>query len=126
MFASATTSEAAKPKPKPSPRPPGMIPQLFSGWARRNFEEIQADENDHVALLVKTADDPRPKPTFQGLVAPNAHSFLAMAAALENGGVGAYLAGVLAISAAGHDEYLPTATGILTIEARHTGFLNTL
>src|SRR5262249_33434804 len=54
------------------------------------------------------------------------HEFAAMAAMIENGGVGAYLGGVLAISNDGRGEYEATAVGILAIEARHTGFLNTL
>jgi hypothetical protein len=105
---------------------PGRLPNLFTGWDRRNFLEIQADENAHVAILTKLADNPRPKPTFVNLMQRTPVAFARMAAALENGGVGAYLGGVEAISSGGRDEYLPTAAGILAVEARHTGFLNTL
>jgi len=45
---------------------------------------------------------------------------------IENGGVGAYLQGVNAISQANHDEYLLIAGGILAVEAQHTGYLNAL
>ena len=88
------------------------------------FMEIQDDENQHVSFLMsalKTAA--RPKPTFKGLEQADVMSFAKVSMALENTGVGAYLLGAGAISDKGN---LAAAATILTIEARHAGFLDVL
>jgi hypothetical protein len=95
------------------------LPDLFPGWNRRNFEEILQDEQDHIVALTALADNPRPKPTFQGLLANTPLEFVQMAAMIENGGVGSYLQGLNAISQGGHHDYFLTAAGITAVEARH-------
>jgi len=102
------------------------LPNLFPGENRRIFEEILQDEENHIVQLTKLADNPRPMPTFQNLLAPTPHAFVQMAAMIENGGVGAYIQGLNAISEGGHHDYFLTAAGITAVEAQHTGFLNAL
>jgi len=114
---------AGKKKPPPPPR---KLPDLFPGWNRRNFEEILQDEQEHITALTALADNPRPKPTFQGLLARTPLEFVQRAAMIENGGVGSYLQGLNAISEGGHHDYFLTAAGITAVEAQHTGFLNAL
>jgi hypothetical protein len=113
---------AKKPPVKHFPR----LPDLFPGQNLRNFLEILQDEEDHIVQLTKLADNPRPMPTFQNLVAPTPEAFVQTAAMIENGGVGSYLQGLNAISQGGHHDYFLTAAGITAVEAQHTGFLNTL
>jgi hypothetical protein len=102
------------------------LPDLFPGQNVNTFLEILQDEEDHIVQLTKLADNPRPAPTFQNLVADTPLDFVKMAAMIENGGVGAYIQGLNAISQAGHHDYFLTAAGITAVEAQHTGFLNTL
>lgn len=130
LLAAPRTSFAKKPM-APPPRkpvvpPPRKLPDLFPGENRRVFEEILQDEENHISQLTKLADNPRPMPTFQNLLAPTPHAFVQMAAMIENGGVGSYLQGLNAISQGGHEEYFLTAAGITAVEAQHTGFLNAL
>lgn len=102
------------------------LPSLYPGWNFRNLSEILQDEHDHVAALTALADNPRPKPTFQGLVASTPAHFIMMAAMIENGGVGNYIQGMNAISQGGHHDYFLIAAGITAVEAQHTGYLNSL
>lgn len=88
------------------------------------FTEIQMDEQQHVQFLqgaLKSAA--RPKPTFQNLEQPDVMSFAKVSMALENVGVGAYLMAAPAISS---KAILAAAGTILTIEARHAGFVDVL
>ena len=95
-----------------------------SGPQRTNFAAIQAHENDHVAFLVSALGaDARPKPTFQNLLQKNYADFVTLAQVLENTGVGAYLGAAPSINSS---AYLAAAGSIATIEARHSGYLNTL
>jgi hypothetical protein len=95
-----------------------------SGAQRANFAAIQAHENDHVAFLVSALGaDARPKPTFQNLLQKNYADFVTLAQVLENTGVGAYLGAAPVINSS---AYLAAAGSIATIEARHSGYLNTL
>jgi len=91
---------------------------------RQQMSLLRRHENDHVmGLVAALGSAARPKPTFQGLLQPNLNSFLTVAQALENTGVGAYL------GAAGFildGDYLASAASIALIEARHAGFLNSL
>ena len=113
----------AKP-PAKKPFPP--LPDLFPGENVRTFFEILQDEEDHITQLTKLADNPRPMPTFQNLLAATPQEFVKMAAMIENGGVGVYIQGLNAISQGGHHDYFLTAAGITAVEAQHTGFLNAL
>jgi hypothetical protein len=86
------------------------------------FQEIQSDENAHVAFLAKAlGSGARPKPTFKGLDQSSVSAFIALSRAFENTGVGAYLFGAGAITS---KDILGSAASILTIEARHAGFLD--
>lgn len=91
------------------------------------FTEIQSDENDHVTFLqtaIKGAGGTaRPKPTFKPLLQPDINTFAATSMVLENVGVGAYLFGAANIKSG---AVLLAAASILTIEARHAGFLDVL
>ncbi len=88
------------------------------------FTEIMNDENQHVEFLKSALKGAaRPKPTFQKLQQADVQSFANMAQTLENVGVGAYLMAVPAITS---KETLASAASILTIEARHAGFINAL
>ncbi len=91
------------------------------------FTEIMNDETAHVAFLksaLQKAGVPvRPKPTFKGLVQADLNSFAKLSQVFENVGVGAYLMAAPAITA---KAYLAAAGSILTIEARHAGFLDVL
>lgn len=91
------------------------------------FMEIMSDENAHVtflqAALTKAGATPRPKPTFKGLQQTDINSFANLSQVFENVGVGAYL---MAAPAIANKAYLAAAGSILTIEARHAGFLDVL
>lgn len=88
------------------------------------FVEIRSDEDAHVKFLVNAlASNARPKPTFKGLEAPTLSSFYNLSKTFENTGVGAYLMAAPAIS---NKDFLAAAGSILTIEARHAGFLDFL
>ena len=89
---------------------------------REEFESIQRHENDHVAFLVQALGaSARPKPTFQGLEQENFPAFIQLAQTLENTGVGAYLGAAPFLTAG---EFLAAAGSIMTVEARHAGYLN--
>ncbi|GAC1524405.1 MAG: hypothetical protein NVS3B14_23970 [Ktedonobacteraceae bacterium] len=91
------------------------------------FTEIMNDENAHVTFLhdalTKAGATPRPKPTFKGLQQSDINSFANLSQTFENVGVGAYLMAAPAIKTS---AYLAAAGSILTIEARHAGFLDVL
>ena len=93
--------------------------------AEAAFQEIMNDENAHVSFLksaLAQAGAPvRPKPTFQGLKQSRRANFWQLSQAFENTGVGAYLLAAPSISNKG---YLAAAGSILTIEARHAGYLD--
>lgn len=91
------------------------------------FTEIMNDETAHVdflkAALKGVGATVRPKPTFTGLAQNDLDSFAKLSQVFENVGVGAYLMAAPAISS---KAYLAAAGSILTIEARHAGFLDVL
>jgi hypothetical protein len=88
------------------------------------FTEIMNDETAHVAFIKQAlGTNARPKPTFQKLEQNDIMTFAQVSMALENTGVGAYLLAAPSIS---NKAYLAAAGGILTIEARHAGFLDVL
>ena len=99
-------------------------PLMGVGAASQQFVEIQNDENAHVQFLQQAlGSNARPKPTFKGLTAPDIQTFAKYSMTFENVGVGAYLMAAPAISS---KDYLKAAGSILTIEARHAGFLDVL
>lgn len=88
------------------------------------FEEIMKDEDAHVSFLKSALGSyARPKPSFKGLEQEDVHHFIKLSQAFENVGVGAYLLAAPSISNKG---YLAAAGSILTIEARHAGYLDAL
>ncbi len=99
---------------------------LYPGWTRENFQAIQSDENAHVQFLVNALGTmARPMPTFQNLAQMDEVAFAQVSRALENTGVGAYL-GALPLLVQFGVDYVSPAASIALIEARHSGFLNTL
>ncbi len=88
------------------------------------FEEIMRDENAHVSFLKSAlGSHARHKPTFKGLEQEDVEHFMNLARVFENVGVGAYLLAAPLISS---KAYLAAAGSILTIEARHAGYLDAL
>ncbi|MGH2514274.1 MAG: ferritin-like domain-containing protein [Ktedonobacterales bacterium] len=88
------------------------------------FQEIQTDENQHVAYLKNALGSAaRPVPTFTGLDAPDVATFETLSYTFENVGVGAYLGAAASIKSM---ATLLAAAGIMDVEARHAGFLGFL
>ncbi len=88
------------------------------------FQEIRKDEDTHVSFLKGALGKlARPKPTFKGLEQSDCYKFIHLSQVFENVGVGAYLLAAPAISSKAN---LAAAGSILTIEARHAGYLNAL
>jgi hypothetical protein len=103
---------------------PNYLPSLYLNENVREFEAIQQHENAHVAFLVNALGAyARPKPSFVDLTQANLVAFATTSRALENTGVGAYLGAAPYIYNSG---YLAAAGSILTIEARHSGYINVL
>jgi hypothetical protein len=103
---------------------PNYLPSLYLGENVREFQAIQTHENAHVAFLVNALGaSARPKPSFVNLTQPNLVTFAQTSRALENTGVGAYLGAAPIIF---NSAYLAAAGSILTIEARHSGYINVL
>jgi len=92
--------------------------------ASQAFHEIRRDEDAHVSYLKQALGSAaRPKPTFKGLQQSNVDTFVKLSQVFENVGVGAYLLAAPAISS---KATLGAAASILTIEARHAGYLDSL
>ena len=103
---------------------PNYLPSLYANENVREFQAIQTHENAHVAFLVNALGaNARPKPSFVDLTQPNLVTFAQTSRALENTGVGAYLGAAPIIF---NSAYLAAAGSILTIEARHSGYINVL
>lgn len=89
---------------------------------RAVFRSIQDHENDHVAFLVAAlGPDARPMPTFKNLESKNYGNFVMLTMAFENTGVGAYLGAAPIINS---QMLLAAAGSIMTVEARHAGWVN--
>jgi hypothetical protein len=103
---------------------PNYLPSLYAGENLREFQAIQSHENAHVTFLTQALGSyARPIPSFVNLAQPTLLAFAQTARALENTGVGAYLGAAPIIYSR---TYLGAAGSILTIEARHAGYLNVL
>jgi hypothetical protein len=91
------------------------------------FRQIMDDEAKHVSFFeaaLKNAGQPvPPQPTFKGLEQASQGDFVAMSGTLENTGVAAFL---MALPAITDRTYVAAAESIVTIEARHAGFVNAL
>jgi hypothetical protein len=105
----------------------GTVATVAPDTIKNAFREIMADEASHVGFFeaaLKNAGAPvPPKPTFKGLERSNQCDFIAMSGTLENTGVAAFL---MAMPAIKNRKYLEAAESIVTIEARHAGFVNAL
>ena len=108
----------------------GGVPNLYPNLNRREFLAIQSHENTHTDYLINAlgglisaGGQARPKPNFKGLDQANVKAFATVARALENTGTGAYLGAAPIIFSKAN---LAAAGSILAIEARHSGWLNTL
>ena len=100
------------------------FPDLYPGLNAKEFKAIQTHENAHVEFLVNALGaSARPSPEFVDLTQETMVDFVLTSRALENTGVGAYLGAAPYISSSG---YLAAAGSILTIEARHSGYINVL
>jgi len=117
------TATTASNTPTSTTAPMGLAMPALSD-TKAAFTEIMNDETAHVTFLhgalKKAGATVRPKPTFKGLAQTDMDSFAKLSQVFENVGVGAYLMAAPAISS---KAYLAAAGSILTIEARHAGFL---
>jgi hypothetical protein len=103
---------------------PNYLPSLYAGENAVEFEQIQRNENNHVAILkAALGANARPEPTFQGFDMPNLLTFAQTARALENTGTGAYLGAIPYIAT---PAYRQTASQILPVEARQAGYIDVL
>ena len=106
---------------------PTMLSTITPGTVKNAFKEIMDNEAQHVSFfqgaLKRAGATPRPKPTFTGLLRAELDDFIAMSSVLENAGVGAFL---MAIPALRDTDATAAAASIVTIEARHAGFVNAL
>jgi hypothetical protein len=106
----------------PTSNPMLALPALAD--SKTAFTDIQAHENAHVKTLQSAlGSKARPEPTFQKLEQANINEFATLSQTFENVGVGAYLLGATKLTT---PSILITAATILTVEARHAGFLNVL
>ncbi len=120
-FWAITSSKTAEAQGLPRPN---FLPNLYRGQNRRNFNALKRHENEHVEFLLGAlGNNARPKPVFQNLAQPNLLSLARVTQALENTGVGAYLAATPLIEDSG---ILAAAASVALIEARHAGWVNTL
>ncbi|KAG0042112.1 hypothetical protein BGZ83_000881 [Gryganskiella cystojenkinii] len=98
----------------------------FDSKVRDRFVHIGEHENDHVTTLTSAINSMKGKPVpacQYKFPMDNVTQFLAVAQALENTGVSAYLG---AASGGLTGKLLTTAASIATVEARHAAYLNEL
>ncbi len=98
---------------------------FLSGLEKQFLQAVVTDERKHVAFLEGALGSSAIKqPKFEfGKTTSDKKTFLKVAFALENTGVGAYSGQAFNIANA---EYLGAALSILTIEARHAGLVGAL
>ncbi len=130
LLAACGSSSVASGGPKNSPTATSQTQQTAQlalasvTDSKQAFTEIMNDENQHVTFLMSALKSAaRPKPIFKNLMQTDLQSFAQLSQTLENVGVGAYLMAAPAIKDKG---ILAAAGSILTIEARHAGFLDAL
>lgn len=124
VLAPAAWAMTSFPASAQGPDRPNFLPNLYRGQNVRNFAALKRHENDHVAYLLDALGDlARPKPIFQNLEQPNLLALARVTQALENTGVGAYLAATPLIA---DPQILAAAASVALIEARHAGWINTL
>ena len=106
----------------------GNAKGLLSGKSKKYLEQIQRDEEAHVAAVKQTIEKlggkPVAKPKVQfGDAFKSRKSYLTTSHTFENVGVGAYLgaAGFLK-----HKAVLQAAAGIFGVEARHAAIVGNL
>jgi hypothetical protein len=103
---------------------PNHLPSYFPGSTFQNFRQIQVDENTHLQTLLQILGPfARPRPNFQNLEQPDLLTYAKTAFIFENTGVGAYLGGGAALL---NKDALKVTSGVLTVEARHAGWLGVL
>ncbi len=101
-----------------------FLPTLYPGWNAKNFSSIRTHENAHVTFLQNALGaNAFADPGFVGLTQPNAVAFARLARVFENTGTATYLGAAPLIYNSG---YLAAAASIALVEARHSGYLNTL
>jgi len=105
----------------------GTLSTVGPDTIKSAFREMMDDEAKHVSFFetaLKKAGAPvPPKPIFKGLAHSNQSDFIKMSGILENTGVAAFLMAIPEIS---DKNYAAAAESIVTIEARHAGFVNAL
>jgi len=97
----------------------------FDAKVRDRFVHIGQHENSHVTTLTSVINSMKGKPVpvcQYNFPMANLTQFLAVAQALENTGVSAYLGAASGLSGA----LLTAAASITTVEARHSAYLNEL
>ena len=101
-----------------------VLPRLYPGWNAKNFSSIRQHENDHVAFLQNVlGGNGFADPGFVGLEQPNALAFARLSRVFENTGTATYLGAAPLIF---NPTNLAAAASIALVEARHSGYLNTL
>ncbi|KAG0277666.1 hypothetical protein BGZ95_005556 [Linnemannia exigua] len=97
----------------------------FDAKVRDRFVHIGEHESEHVATLTSVIESMKGKPVpicNYSFPMDNLTQFLAVAQALENTGVSAYLGAASGLSG----DLLTAAAAITTVEARHAAYLNEL
>lgn len=103
------------------------VPELYRGGNAKQFRAFMTHENAHVqaeiSLIQQLGGTPRPKPNFKNLLRANPRDFVTVTIALENTGTGAYLGALPAVMSA---TVVKAAGSVAQIEARHSGWVNTV
>lgn len=97
----------------------------FDGKVREYFVHIGSHENAHVDVLTSVIKSLKETPVPEckyNFPLSDIHEFMAVARALEQTGVSAYLGAAAGLEG----ELLTAAASIATVEARHSSYLNSL
>ena len=93
----------------------------YPEWVRQRFVEIGGHEKAHVDFLSKALGDKATKECTYNFGITDVDSFVATSALLEGIGNSAYLGAAANIT---NPDYLTAAASILTVEARHSSWVN--